>query len=92
VTGTPGADLVEKFVQPSDTLQLSADTQRSGRAGVPSGEKQFFIPYGGAVRVKWQATGIGTNAEFTARSLLDACVVTTPGVRSSTLFGRAITS
>src|SRR3954471_21277457 len=56
----------------SKTLQLSADTERSGIV-VPA--KTFFLPYPGQVRIRWQvkSDGSGNPATVTAGGQLGAC-------------------
>jgi hypothetical protein len=63
----------------SNSLQLSANTQRSTTEFFPQSLKQFFVPYAGTVRVKWQSKTSDAAKEVTisVTSNVESCLVPT---------------
>ena len=56
-------------------MKLSANTQRSTTQTFPIPLKQFFVPYTGTVRVKWQSKSSDAAAAVTisVTSRLESC-------------------
>ena len=54
-----------KALVASGTLQLSADTVRSGPPPGEEWTKMFFVPFAGVVRVRWQLKSDGSGHKAT---------------------------
>ena len=63
----------------SNVLRLTADAQRSTTNSFPATLKQFYVPYTGTVRVKWQSrTSDATSAATVfVSSRVATCIVPT---------------
>jgi hypothetical protein len=79
ISGAAALDGPGRALIASNVLRLSADTPRTSTSAVGTGFKEFIVPYGGTVRVKWflRSNETGKSVSVTIRSSIHECVDST---------------